>query len=143
MIDQVVTILWNRRNHQDNLIHTRLGWLIATQAFLLIAFFNAYDSTDLCRWVLRLIPVVGLLSTGLVYRSIFCGINTYKEVRERLHKVIEDSESEEVRNNYSKTLLLDRDWPDIKWGGFLPCLFVPPVFIAFWLFLFVIVLLKG
>ena len=142
MIDKVITLLWNRRNHQDNLIHTRLGWLIATQAFLLIAFLNAYQSADLYRWgVPQVISIVGLLSTGLVYRSILGGIKTYKETRERLHKIIKESESEEVRKNYSNTLL-DRDWSVIKWGGFLPGIFTPLVFMVFWLFLFVIALLN-
>lgn len=142
MIDQVIKLLWNRRNHQDNLIHTRLGWLIATQAFLIIAFFNAYDSANLYRWAVpQVIPIVGLLSTGLVHRSILGGIKTYKETRERLHKIIKESESEEVCKNYSNTLL-DRDWAVIKWGGFLPCIFTPLVFMVFWLFLFVISLLN-
>ena len=135
MIDQTIIILWRRRNHQDNLIHIRLSWLIATQAFLLIAFVNAavnMSNPDVAI-LPKIISSVGILSTLLVYYSIIGGINTYKDVRKRLHDVIE-SASEEIRNSYSKTLL-DRDWSDIKWGGFLPCLLVPLVFIILWSFL--------
>jgi len=135
MIDNVIMILWNRRNHQDNLVHTRLNWLIAAQAFLIIAFFNASGLDDPPWWVLLSIPIVGILSTSLVYKSILAGIATYKDVRDKLHNVIEFHESEQVKKEYSKTLLV-RDWSEIIRGGFLPCLIVPCVFLAFWYFLF-------
>ena len=145
MEDPVIRILWDRRNHQDNLIHNRVSWLIATQAFLLVAFISACHLPNSClsEKILLSIPVTGLLSIVLVYVSIVCGIRTYKNIRERLYDVVKSSKSGWYGwygvTDYSKTFL-DRKWWRIKYVGFLPALFVPWVFIILWIFLLTVIL---
>ena len=142
MVDQVIKLLWNRRNHQDNLVHTRLSWLIATQAFLLIAFVNAAvnSSESGIAILLKAIPFVGIVSTCLVYVSILGGIKTYKKVWDQLHKAVECLEKAQYQQgevlDYSWTLL-PRSWCKIFFVGFLASWVVPFVFIVLWCFLLV------
>ena len=47
-----VTLLLQRREHQDNLIHTRLNWLAASQSFLFTAYAISTPTSSRRAWTL-------------------------------------------------------------------------------------------
>lgn len=129
MVEQKISWLCDRRNHQDNLIHTRLGWLIATQAFLLVAFVTAINAKELSQELRLLIPVVGLASTSLIYVTLCSGIRSYMMVRAKLHQIIKDAKLS--GEDYSD-ILLGREPTSIQYLGLSAPLFVPLVCLGFW-----------
>src|SRR2546425_10826614 len=71
-----------RLEHEDNLIIQRLSWLVASQSFLFTAYaivLNGLTATpppavagymEQQRLVFRLIPVVAIITNGLIYLRI-------------------------------------------------------------------------
>jgi hypothetical protein len=131
VVERKIAILGDRRAHQDNLVHARLGWLIATEAFLLIGFITASDKETLSR-ELPWIAVVGLMSTLLVYVSILSGIRTYMIVRDKLERILKST----AGKRYSD-IRIKRNAKSIQYIGFCAPLLVPWVFLCLWSFLLV------
>ncbi len=122
MSEEKRRLLWSWRHHQDNLIHARLGWSIATQSFLLIAFANtlAHPHPTIAL-VAGLIPWLGLISTAVMMVSIASGIYTFSRIRLELHSESDDDAPRFGRNQSA-----------LSWLGFLPALVTPVLFILFW-----------
>jgi hypothetical protein len=76
--------------HEDNLISQRLSWLLASQSFLFTAYaitlngpsqshFKTFEANS--ELLVRLLPLVGLISTLLIWISILAGISAMKKLR--------------------------------------------------------------
>jgi hypothetical protein len=71
-------LIRHRLEHEDNLIVQRLSWMVASQSFLFTAYAITMNglaaapahTADRQQLLLRLVPVVGILSATLIY----CGI---------------------------------------------------------------------
>jgi hypothetical protein len=69
--------------HEDNLVSQRLSWLLASQSFLFTAYaitlngplqlhYQRFESH--VRLLLLLLPLVGIISAGLIWASILAGM---------------------------------------------------------------------
>ena len=131
MNEKEIDILWGRRNHQDNLIHTRLDWLMVTQAFLLIAYISIVDSntislmSQLKKILSMIIPCIGFFSIVLVLFSIISGIYVYNTIRNKIH----------TSENY-KEAIITRSFKKIFFSGFFPLLLIPLIFLILWIIIF-------
>jgi len=120
--DKKTRLLWERRHHQDNLIHTRVGWTITTQAFLLIGLANFIEKeSELGQELASIIPWVGFVSTGIMMISIITGVETYHKIRKEIEKQKSDISPTIERSGIAITLL-----------GFLPTFVMPSVFVVLW-----------
>lgn len=106
----------DRRNHQDNLIHTRLQWFAVSQSFLFTAYAisqgQGNSSNAILGWML---PVLGALSATSVFASLFVGVLSYRKYR--------------LNTEGGRT---EHAW---LWAGFNPVL-LPVVFVTAWIVLF-------
>jgi hypothetical protein len=68
-------------DHEDDLITSRLNWLITSQSFLFAAYATLFRSGGAQQVVraevpplVRLIPMIGMLSGILIYTAIIAGV---------------------------------------------------------------------
>jgi hypothetical protein len=84
-----------RIEHEDGLIIQRLSWLVASQSFLFTAYaitLNGLASPSPLpalvgrqRLLLELVPVVGLVSSALIYGTILAGVQALLSFRRAYH----------------------------------------------------------
>ena len=74
-------ILRGRMDHEDDLITSRLNWLITSQSFLFAAYATLFRSGGAQQVVgaevpllVRLIPFIGMISGILIYTAIIAGV---------------------------------------------------------------------
>jgi hypothetical protein len=74
-------------SHEDDLLVSRTGWLLASQFVLLVGYVSvdpkSLPSNPPVNWH-RLICVVGLLSTVCIFSSILAAVKVYVELRSAL-----------------------------------------------------------
>ena len=73
----------SRLEHEDGLIVNRLSWLMASQSFLFTAYAIVLNGlatpsggaiVERQHGLIRLLPLVGILSTGLIYAGLLAAI---------------------------------------------------------------------
>lgn len=119
--------------HEDELIGIRLGWLIAAEAFLFVAYAAALTVSEkpgrprfvaaadrLVTWL----PIFGLVLAVLVYVSILAAISVFFLLRREWLSGGRRDEAAEFD--------LGEFW---LWLGFSAPLLVPPLIIAAWVFI--------
>ena len=123
-----------RIEHEDNLIVQRLSWLVASQSFLFTAYaivtsgLTSQPSSNTTHFIKQmyrlfdLIPVVGTLTSILIYASILAAVAAMRR----------------LRNAYRSRLAKDDDLPiqtlpSIRLFGYSAPLLLPLVFIIVWL----------
>ena len=128
----------NRIEHEDELIVQRLSWLVASQSFLFTAYaitLNGLSSMPTTaastlvsqqRLLFGLIPVVGVLTCGLISISILAAVRATRLLRRtyqsRFDKV--DAPLPDIMTSKSTRLL-----------GLTAPLLLPLMFVVVWLFL--------
>jgi len=120
----ILTFLLQRRQHQDNLIHTRLNWFITSQSFLFTAYAISQSSNNGSqRGFSLLLPLLGIVTSVTVYLSIIGGLMTFDALRVKL-RALEDWRYLEV----------DRGrWNHWLWAGFLTAAVLPPIIPIAWI----------
>ncbi|HUJ72890.1 MAG TPA: hypothetical protein VLZ30_11655 [Verrucomicrobiae bacterium] len=125
-----------RIEHEDNLVVQRLSWLVASQSFLFTAYaivtnglasqpptYPVHFMNQLHR-LFQLIPVVGTLTSVLIYVSILAAVVAMRR----------------LRNSYRSRFGKDDDLPiqagpSIRLLGYTAPLLLPLVFTIVWLVL--------
>ena len=125
-----------RIEHEDNLIVQRLSWLVGSQSFLFTAYaivtnglatqpptVTTHFMNQLAR-LFQLIPVVGTLTSVLIYVSILAAVVAMRQ----------------LRNSYRSRFGKDDDLPiqthaPIRLPGYSAPVLLPLVFIIVWLVL--------
>jgi hypothetical protein len=74
-------ILRERMDHEDDLVTSRLNWLITSQSFLFAAYATLFRNGGAQEvagrdvpLLVRLIPLIGMLSGILIYTAILAGV---------------------------------------------------------------------
>ena len=129
-------IFRNRIEHEDNLIMQRLSWLMASQSFLFTAYAivtnglttspttggNVFVSHLLV--LARIIPVVALLNSLLIFVSITAALKAIRELRRAYQHQSEMLETISLQTSKSARVL-----------GLSAPVLLPLLFLAVWLFL--------
>jgi hypothetical protein len=123
-----------RIEHEDNLIVQRLSWLVASQSFLFTAYAIVTNGLttqpvqpaclhfmEQLQLLFQLIPVVGILSSVLIYVSILAAVMAMRQ----------------LRNSYRSRFGKDDDLsiqthPQIRLFGNSAAVLLPLVFICVW-----------
>lgn len=112
---------WDERDrlkHEDDLVNQRLAWLTTAQSIFAAAFVIQFTSPNVPSYLQVGIPLVGLLSSVLIWVSVLAAISAWTGI---------------VKKH-----------PSLKPGttatrvfGFLPAVSVPAIFILGWLWAFI------
>jgi hypothetical protein len=127
-------LIRGRMDHEDVLITNRLNWLITSQSFLFAAYATLFRSGGAQQVVgaevpllVRLIPLIGLLSGILVYTAILAGVVALMHNRGLL------------RTHLRAVLSRDPDFPAVHgrrpmaWLALLAPVFLPLVLVGAWI----------
>ena len=130
-------LMRERIEHEDNLVVQRLSWLVASQSFLFTAYaivtngLTAQPAQPACshfmeqlQLLFQFIPVVGTLTSVLIYVSILAAVAAMRR----------------LRNSYRSRFGKDDDLPiqthpSIRLFGYSAPLLLPLVFTIVWLVL--------
>ena len=133
-------LIRSRIEHEDNHIVQRHSWMVASQSFLFAAYATVLNGltaspapgaqgvTNQQMLLFRLIPIVGVLTCGLIYVSIIAAVKAMTRLRHSYHSRF--TEEEANLPEIQTTTLIRR-------GGLSAPVVLPPVFIAVWLFLWI------
>jgi hypothetical protein len=132
------TVIRNRIEHEDNLIMQRLSWLLASQSFLFTAYaiaLSGLSSAPLAatnalmgqeKLLFQLLPIVGILTCGLIYLSIIAAVQAIRLLRQSYRSRFGPEET-----SLSEIMVAT----PIRRLGLAAPLWLPPVFILVWLIL--------
>lgn len=126
-----------RLEHEDSLNVSRLSWLLTSQSFLFSAFAvvinGGVGATPVAadspyRWyqdqLLRMIPMLGLISCALIYVGVIGGVVAQRRLRKMVEaNVADDSCPPPIAGLHT------------RWLGLFAPLFLPSAFIVAWLIL--------
>jgi hypothetical protein len=137
-VERYYVIVRSQIEHEDNLIGQRLSWFVAAQSFYFTAYAIVMSNlrTDHPVWVLSqmrllllLLPVVAVVTSLLIYATIVAGWIAMSKLRE-LYEVFA-SHGRTIGlppvQGYRRTQVLGQAAP----------MFLPGVFIAIWLVLWI------
>jgi hypothetical protein len=133
-------LIRSRIEHEDNLVVQRLSWLVASQSFLFTAYAIVTNGLatqpvlqlGLARFLAQLqllnqlIPVVGTLTSVLIYVSILAAVASMRRLRDSYHSRFPDDET-------GVPPIMTR--PPIRLFGHSAAVLLPLVFITIWLVL--------
>jgi hypothetical protein len=129
-------LLRSRMDHEDLLVVNRLSWLVASQAFLFTGYALAVTGltapqvealrTHLSH-LLRLIPLVAVISAALIYMSLLAGMRATAW----LHALYRRKGSDETSLGLPPIEVPRRI---VMWGLVAPMV-LPPVYVVIWLYL--------
>jgi len=127
----------NRIEHEDNLVMSRLSWLMASQSFLFTAYAivtnalgSAIGNNSGKIFVRRLsaleniVPIVALLNSLLIFVSILAALKAIRELRREYRK----------RSGISGAFLLQTSRATRVFGFSAPAI-LPMLFMVVWLYL--------
>ena len=129
-------IFRNRIEHEDNLVMQRLSWLMASQSFLFTAYAIVTNGLTpylanggnifISRLAIleRIIPIVALLNSLLIFISILGALKATRELRNEYQK----------QSEILTTIALQTSRSARRLGLSAPVL-LPLLFLAVWLFL--------
>jgi hypothetical protein len=125
-------IIRGRMDHEDELITSRLSWLITSQSFLFGAYAVLFRSGGTQPMgserplLMRLIPVVGIFGGVLIYLAIVAGVSALMHNRILMRKHLAIIQS------------LDPEFPPVQgiramaWLAMVAPLLLPVVLVAVW-----------
>jgi len=129
-----------RLEHEDNLIMQRLSWLVASQSFLFTAYaivLNGLGSPPTLPAgqpfvpqqlaLFRLVPVVGILTCGLIYATILAAVASMASLRRLYHSRFSKQDRDDLPAIQAPCA--------IRRCGLAAPVFLPVVFIVVWLVL--------
>jgi hypothetical protein len=94
-------IIRGRMDHEDDLITSRLNWLITSQSFLFAAYAALFRSGGAQQvagaevpLLVHLIPLIGMLSGTLIYTAIIAGVAALRHNRKLLRKHLTEVDAE-------------------------------------------------
>ena len=124
-------IIRGRMDHEDDLITSRLNWLITSQSFLFAAYATLFRSGGAQQVVgaevpllARLIPLIGMLSGTLIYTAIIAGVAALRHNRKLLRKHLTE---------------VDAEFPKVQgprpmaWLALIAPVFLPLVLVGAWI----------
>lgn len=119
--------------HEDNLMVNRLAWLVASQSFLFTAHAIVLNgaaplaqravSAERQVLLLKLLPVLGLATCGLIYLGLLGGVRVSTTLRRR------------VRERYGRATGVEELIPGTRTThalGLAAPVLLPPLFFATW-----------
>jgi hypothetical protein len=123
--------------HEDNLVSQRLSWFLASQSFLFTAYaitlngpvqlhFQVFEVQE--RLLMRLLPVVAILSAALIWISIFAGFQAMRKLRDDFELSCKNLPAGVPSIQTTGRMLL---------GGQVGPVSLPIIFLAVWLVLLV------
>ncbi len=128
-----------RIEHEDNLVVQRLSWLVASQSFLFTAYAivtnglasqpplpSCIHFSAQLQLLYQLIPVVGTLTSALIYISILAAVASMRHLRNSYHSRFAEDEK-------GMPSIMTR--PPIRLFGHSAAVLLPLVFITIWLVL--------
>ncbi|HTS18912.1 MAG TPA: hypothetical protein VMP11_15170 [Verrucomicrobiae bacterium] len=134
------SVIRSRIEHEDSLVVQRLSWLVASQSFLFTA--DAIVTNGLAtqpvlqpggarfltqlQLLYQLIPVVGMLTSALIYVSILAAITAMRHLRNSYHSRFPDDEK-------GPPSIMTR--APVRLFGHSAAVLLPLVFITIWLVL--------
>ena len=135
-------LIRSRIEHEDNLVVQRLSWLVASQSFLFTAYAIVTNGLATqpalqpgCERFLaqlqllnQLIPVVGTLTSVLIYVSILAAVASMRRLRNSYHSRFPDDE---------KGVPAIMTCAPIRLLGHSASVLLPLVFITIWLVLWI------
>ncbi len=124
-----------RLEHEDGLIVNRLSWLMGSQAFLFTAYAIAASgmasatvaAAGPLAALFRMVPVVGVISTGLIYAGVLAAVRAMAWLLATFHARVPDAAALGAPPIFTP--------PSIRRWGMATPLLLPPVFLLAWLFL--------
>ena len=128
-----------RLQHEDVLTVNRLSWLVASQSFLFTAYALTLNGLALAggspvsarqALLCRVIPLVGLTTTALIYAGLLAGAAAMRRLTAELRARIGDE------TRLGLPAILPPSW--IMRGGQIAPRLLPLVFLIVWLFLLII-----
>ena len=119
-----------RLEHEDGLIVNRLSWLMAAESFFFTAYAIALNgpATPQHRRLIHLIPLVAVVSSGLIWIGIVAAVRAIRWIRGLLRARIPDEASLGMPPIHTPGLMVP---------GFAAPLILPLVFVLVWLYLLV------
>lgn len=133
-------LIRSRIEHEDNHIVQRHSWMVASQSFLFAAYATVLNGLTASlspraqavasqqTLLFRLIPIVGVLTCGLIYVSIIAAVQAMTRLRRSYHSRFSEEEANLLEIQTSAL---------IRRSGLSAPVVLPPVFIAVWLFLWI------
>jgi hypothetical protein len=120
--------LRSRVEHEDNLIVNRTLWLVAAQSFLFTAYAIALNGPEDRRHgiLLRLLPLVAVISSALIFVGVAAGARAMLWFRSALSERVPDE---------ARLGLPPLETPGGVNAGLVAPLILPPVFIIVWIYL--------
>ena len=124
-----------RLEHEDGLVVNRLSWLVASQSFLFTAYAIVLNGPQASAGhppaLLRVVPIVGIASVGLIYAGLLAAIRAMSWLRASLRARVPDESRLGLPSIHAPAI--------IRALGLAAPVLLPVVFLVAWLFL----LLKG
>jgi hypothetical protein len=118
-------VLVEELHHQDDLVHTRVGWPITAQAFLFTSFVLVKSNPDSFKILTAfMIPLIGFISTTIMFISIIAGIHSFFRWRKKTEEYAGKANLKELRLKRSNWRIM---------LGFIGPILVPLAFIILWL----------
>jgi hypothetical protein len=121
-------------DHEDDLITSRLNWLITSQSFLFAAYAALFRSGGAQQvagaevpLLVHLIPLIGMLSGTLIYTAIIVGVIALMHNRSLL------------RTHLEEVLSRDSNFPKVQgprpmaWLALIAPVFLPLVLVGAWI----------
>jgi hypothetical protein len=120
--------LRSRVEHEDNLVVNRTLWLMAAQSFLFTAYAIGMNGPEDRRHgiLLRLLPLVGVISSALIFVGVAAALRAMVWFRGALRERVADE---------SRLGLPPLQTPGGVNAGLAAPLLLPPVFIVVWMYL--------
>jgi hypothetical protein len=128
-----------RLEHEDILTVNRLSWLVASQSFLFTAYAITLNGlavaghssvSDRQAMLCRVIPLVGLATTALIYAGLLAGAVAMKRLRAELRQRV----GEEERLGVPAVLPSESI---MTYGQIAPRM-LPIVFLVVWMYLLIV-----
>jgi hypothetical protein len=124
-LDDREQLEWTRRKleHENDLVNHRLSWLASSQAFLAAAYVIRFSSdSDTPEGLERGIPVLGIVSTLVVFSSIIAAVWAFQVEQRRW-----------TRDEEQRERVLLTGTPLTQKLGFIAPIGLPVVVVAGWL----------
>lgn len=123
--------LRHRIEHEDSLIVSRLAWLMASESFLFTAYAIVINGsgmvTEVRERLIRLIAVVGIVTSSLILVGILAAIRAIAWLRDQCRARIPDETALGLPPLYPPR--------SIVLAGLLAPVVLPVSFVAVWLYL--------
>ena len=128
-------VVRSRLEQEDSLIVHRLSWLMGSQAFLFTAYAIAASglasaagaSAGPLAALFRLVPVVGVISSGLIYAGVLAAVRAMGWLLAAFRARVADEAALGLPPIFTP--------PSIRRWGMATPLLLPPVFLIAWILL--------